>query len=65
MEISIGKHTRRNVVTQQLRKADDIELDRNSSNRIVTDSQSIMVPSYLSFFTRLLDVGNEKGCETR
>jgi hypothetical protein len=44
MDTSIGKDTRSNVVTQQLRKADEIDLDRNRSHRFVIDSQSAFGP---------------------
>jgi hypothetical protein len=57
MEISSGKDTKSNLVTQQLGKADDIESERNRSHRLVTDSQSAIDPqrlvpvsSYVLFF---------------
>jgi hypothetical protein len=65
MDISISKDTRSNLVTQQLRKAEDIQAGRSRGHRFVTDSQSafdlrrlVPVSSYLSIFIRVLDFNN-------
>ena len=45
MEISSGKDTKSNLVTQQLGQADDIESERNRSHRLVTTANQPLIPS--------------------